>query len=74
MSGTGQLFRLASQGQDVADNLDLMGTHLNLGAVLGLIEKALHDDQLDKLVERAEMLVVLAKKHRAEHMALEEDR
>ena len=72
MSGTGQLFRLAAQGQDV-NNIDLVGTHLNLGAILGLAERALHDDQLDKLVERAEILVVLAKKHRAEHRLLEEN-
>lgn len=73
MSGTGQMFMLAGQGQDVSSNLDLMGIHINIPAVINLIEKAFHDDALDKLVERAEMLVVLAKKHRAEHRVLEEN-
>ena len=73
MSGTGRLFRLASEGQAV-DSFEMVGTHMNLDAILSLIERALHDDQLDKLVERSEMLVVLAKKHRAEHKGLEEGR
>lgn len=69
MSGVGQLFQLAAQGQEVS-SLELMSVHMNLEGTLSLIETALHDDQLDKLVERAEMLVVLAKKHRDEHQKL----
>lgn len=69
MSGTGKLFELAAQGQAV-DSLDLMVVHVNIGAVLDLCDKAHHDDNLDKLVELAEMLLVLAKRHRFEHRLL----
>lgn len=67
MSDPVKMTRLLADTPDRDRALALYSTHTNLSAVLGLLQIAIDDDDIEGIDERLEMLAVLIERHRKGH-------